>query len=153
MRVYDASLVSFEARAERRIAVTRERAYDRLADLGSWSAWMPPSFRPAEDMRGRFPLSRGHRVKVRIAGVVLASLRVTTSERPRELTWTGGLQGVLAAEHRFVFEPDGEGKTRVLSVETWSGKLSGVFRSMLQPLAERVGREQLEALARSLEVS
>lgn len=145
--------MSFEARAERVIAVAPERAFDRLADVASWPSWMPRSFRPVGDVRRRFPLGTGDRVKVRINGAVLASLKVSASERPRELTWTGGLRGVFAAEHRFLFEPEGEGKTRVRSVETWSGALSGVLRALVLPRAEKVGREQLEALARSLEVS
>jgi hypothetical protein len=144
----------FVARAERVIAVSPERAFDRLADLSSWSSWMPKSFRPAGSTAGRTRLEQGDTFKVRIARMPMPSkLKVSASDRPRELSWRGGLRGVLAAEHRFLFDAEGDGKTRVRSVETWTGALAGVLRRFVDPVATKVGGQQLEALARSLEVS
>ncbi len=115
---------------------------------------MPRSFRPAGRTAGR-TLREGEAFKVKLARMpVPAKLRVSTSDRPRELSWRGGIRGLLAAEHRFLFDAEGDGtKTRVRSVETWTGALSGILRRVVDPLATKIGSQQLEALARSLEVS
>ena len=60
-----------------------------------------------------------------------------------------GLPGVLWANHQFFFEADGADATTVVSHETWSGLLAPFVRRIVQPKAERVGGQQLEALARS----
>lgn len=101
-------------------------------------------------------LREGDTFKVKIAGMRVASkLTVSAHERPRELSWTGGIPGLLSAEHRFLFDAEGEdgAKTRVRSVETWTGALANVLRGAVEPLATKIGGQQLEALARSLEVS
>lgn len=144
----------FVSRAERVISVTPERAFDRLADLASWTSWMPKTFRVVGRNLTK-SLRAGDTFAVKIAHMPVASkLKVSTSDRPRELTWRGGLRGVLAAEHRFLFDPESDGtKTRVRSVETWSGALAGLLRRVIDPVASKVGGQQIEALARSLEVS
>lgn len=82
-------------------------------------------------------------------------LTVIALERPREIAWRGGLGRLLWAEHRFVFEPEGERRTRVLSIETWHGPLARGLRRLVEPASMRIGGEQLEALARaaSLEIA
>ncbi|MBX3189967.1 MAG: SRPBCC family protein [Labilithrix sp.] len=139
----------FVARAERKVDVPPERAFDQLADLASWPSWMPRSF-CAVGVASRAALKTGDRLRVRIAGApVASSLRVTVSDRPRELAWRGGVRGLVWAEHRFVFERDGEG-TRVQSIETWHGPLARLGKAIIAPLATRVGGEQLDALARAV---
>jgi hypothetical protein len=141
--------MSFVAKGTRRLPVSPEVAFDRLADLGSWSSWMPSSFRPVGRAAGTLRL--GLRFKVKIAGVPVASpIEVTEVRRPKELAWSGGLPGVLWANHQFFFEADGPDATTVVSHETWSGLLAPFVQRILQPRAERVGGQQLEALARSL---
>jgi hypothetical protein len=141
--------MSFVARGTRRLPVTPEVAFDRLADFASWPGWMPSSFRPAGKTAGTLRL--GQRVSVRIAGVPVASrIEVTELRRPKELAWSGGVPGVLWANHQFFFEADGPDGTLVVSHETWSGLLAPFVRRFVQPQAERIGGQQLEALARSL---
>jgi polyketide cyclase/dehydrase/lipid transport protein len=141
--------MSFVARAELRIAVPREAAFDRLADLSSWRAWMPRSFRLVGRAKG--PLASGDRLRVRIAGAPVATtLEVSVARRPDEIAWRGGSRRVLWAEHRFLFEADGANGTLVRSVETWQGALALLLRRFVQPRAERVGADQLAGLAKAL---
>jgi len=141
--------MSFVARGSRRIPVPAEVAFDRLADLASWPDWMPSSFRPVGRPAG--VLRRGQRVWVKIAGIPVASpVEVTEVRRPTEIAWSGGVPGVLWANHQFFFEPDGPSATNVVSHETWSGLLSPVAERLIKRNAERIGGQQLEALERSL---
>lgn len=136
----------FVAEASCSIAVAPEIAFDRLAHHPSWKNWMPRSFVPVSRARGA--LRVGDRVRMRIAGApVAAVIEVTVVDRPREITWRGGVGRLLHAEHRFLFESDGQGGTRVRSVETWRGALAAVLRPFVKPVAERVGAEQLSGLA------
>ena len=144
--------MSFVAEAERTIDAPAPRVFDRLADVASWPSWMPRSFAVVPRVRAGTPspLRPGDRVRVKISGAPLAStLKVSKLERPNELAWRGGVRGLLWAEHRFVFEPIGDKKTRVRSIETWHGALSGLLRRIVEPAAVRIGAQQLEGLAKA----
>jgi hypothetical protein len=142
--------MSFVAEAERTIDAPAARVFDRLADLASWPSWMPRSFAPVVRNGTPSPLRSGDRFRVKISGAPLAStLKISKLDRPRELAWRGGVRGVLWAEHRFVFEPIGDKKTRVRSIETWRGALSGLLRRIVEPAAMRIGAQQLEGLAKA----
>ena len=78
-----------------------------------------------------------------------STLKITRLERPHELAWRGGVRGVLWAEHRFVLDADGDRRTRVRSIETWNGALAGLLRRLIEPVAVRVGSEQLAGLAKA----
>jgi uncharacterized protein YndB with AHSA1/START domain len=107
--------VTFVAEATRVTAATPERVFDTLAHHDAWGAWMPASFRPKGKRHGT--LRAGARPKVRIAAglvAVPAKLEVTVADRPREITWCGGVPG-LYAEHRFLLEPLDTGGTRIRS--------------------------------------
>jgi hypothetical protein len=142
--------MSFVAEAERTIDAPAARVFDRLADLASWPSWMPRSFAPVVRHGTPSPLRAGDRFRVKISGAPMAStLKVSKLDRPRELAWRGGVRGLLWAEHRFVFEPLGDKKTRVRSIETWRGALSGLLRRIVEPAAIRIGAQQLEGLAKA----
>lgn len=138
----------FVAEAVRAYERTPEEVFDRLADARSWSEWMPHSFRPTRTPAA--PLHAGDRLRVRIFGGPPTRLEVVVSDRAREITWTGGVRGVLFAEHRFLFERRDDGGTIVRSIETWSGALASLTRPVVRSLAERIGHAQLEGLARAL---
>jgi hypothetical protein len=141
--------MSFVAQALVTLPVSAETAFDRLADHASWQDWMPGSFRPVGRSPGR--LQPGSKVRVRLFGAPLpVSIRVVVVDRARELTWGGGVPGILRGKHRFLFEPRGGSSVEVRSVETWSGAMSPLLRRVLLPLAERIGREQLAGLERAL---
>ena len=142
--------MSFVAQAELTIDAPPQRVFDRLADFAAWPSWMPKSFVPVVRAGAASPLREGDRFQVKVGGAPFAStLKLRTLERPREITWTGGLRGVLWAEHRFVLEPDGDRRTRVRSIETWRGALAGVTKRIVKPLAEKIGIQQLAALAKA----
>jgi hypothetical protein len=141
--------MSFIAQASITLPVSAEAAFDRLADHESWPSWMPASFMPVGPSAGR--LRVGSKVRVRILGSkVPVSIRIRVVDRPREITWGGGVPGVFLADHRFLFEPRGESSVEVRSVETWSGIIASLFRRTLLSQAERVGKDQLGALARAV---
>ncbi len=141
--------MAYVARASLTIHVPAATAYERLADHDSWARWMPAIFRPVGPGRGR--LTEGTRLRVKITGTPLpVSVRVTVARPGRELTWCGGRRGVLYAEHRFLFEPDGASSVRIDSIETWSGPLAALLRPVIQPKAIRIGQDQLAALATAL---
>jgi hypothetical protein len=140
----------FVAEAEITVDASPEAAFDRLADYASWPEWMPASFRALD--REPAKLAPGARVKVRIAHGAPATLEVAVVDRPRELTWRGGVPG-LHAEHRFLFEEipgSDKARTRVRSVETWRGVLAPALRPLVKRVAQRIGREQIAALAAAL---
>jgi uncharacterized protein YndB with AHSA1/START domain len=138
--------MSFIAEASIDLDVPPETAFDVLLDHPRWPEWMPRSFEVASPADS--PLHVGKRFRIRIARAPFASpLEVTVVNRPSEITWCGGRRGILYAEHRFLFSADGKGGTRVHSRETWSGPLAPLVRPILQPGAERVGRQQLAGLA------
>lgn len=137
----------FVAEASILLDVSPEVAFDKLADHPSWPDWMPPTFRPAGHSRGK--LTVGARFKAYIARLPFPTpIEVYVVDRAKEITWGGG-SPLLAARHRFLFEAEGSG-TRVRSVETWEGGLDRVVRRIVKPLAERIGRDQLEALRRAV---
>jgi hypothetical protein len=84
---------------------------------------------------------------MRVAGMP-ATIHVAVVRRPAEITWCGGVKGILWAEHRFLFEKEGDG-SRVRSVETWTGALATLLRRAIKPKAERIGAEQLASLAKA----
>jgi len=140
-------LMSYVARASRLVPVSVDVAFDTLVDHNSWPRWMPASFRSVGKGQGK--LTVGAQRKVKVLGSPFPSpIRVEVVDRAREVTWGGGIPGLVKGRHRFLFEPKGDSSVEVSSVETWSGALAALLRPVLQPLAERVGREQLDALER-----
>jgi len=137
--------MSFVAEASRTISATPEVLFDRLADYGSWDAWMPRSFEPMG--HGVGPLQVGDRIRVRILGLP-SELEITVADRGRELAWRGGIGFLLSGEHRFIFERDGASSTRVRSVELWRGLLGPLVRPVVRRVASSVGKKQLAGLAR-----
>ena len=141
--------MSFFANAERNLPVTPEVAFDQLADHASWDTWMPRTFRPDGGSSGT--LRVGDKLRVFIDGAPLAaSIVVRIARRPAEIMWTGGVKGLLWAEHHFHFEAHADGGTLVRSVERWTGALAPLVRRLVQPAAERIGNEQLTGLARAV---
>jgi hypothetical protein len=141
--------MSFVAESRLHVAVSPEVLFDRLLDHASWRGWMPRSFIPLGSPLGH--LRVGDAPKVRIDGALIGTpIRVSVIDRPREIAWCGGVKGLLWATHRFLFEPDGQGATNLCSIETWEGALASSTERIVKPVAERIGREQLEALARSV---
>lgn len=140
--------MSFVAEASRTIPAPVQVAFDALLDHTKWREWMPRAFIPVSRL-GR-PLRKGDRIRVRVGGAPVSSaIHVTVVDRPYEITWCGGVRGVLYAEHRFLFEP-GTNETTVRSLETWSGVLAPFVRFALQTGASRAASEQLAGLEKAI---
>jgi uncharacterized protein YndB with AHSA1/START domain len=141
--------MSFVAEAERTFAAPPETVFDSLANHDRWASFMPKSFRPVGEGAGT--LAIGKRLRVKVGGAPIAvTIEISAFDRPREIGWKGGALG-LYADHRFYFEDDGKGGTRVRSVETWSGPMAPLARPLVKPRAEMVGRDQLAGLQRALD--
>ncbi len=141
--------MSFLVSATRTLPVSDAVAFDKLADHDAWPRFMPESFKVVGRTVGS--LREGSTFRVRIMnGPVPFRLRVDVARRPGELTWSGGIPGVLRGYHRFLFVPKSASEVEVRSEETWSGLLAPLFRRAIERDAERVGREQLEGLARGV---
>jgi hypothetical protein len=140
--------VSYVASASRTLRVPASVAFDRLADHDSWSDWMPRSFRPVGRRLGR--LAPGATFRVRILGAPFAArCRVTVVRPHEEITWCGGVRGLVYAEHHFFFDAAGDAVT-VRSEETWTGPVASLLRFGIQPGAAKVGGETLDGLARAV---
>jgi hypothetical protein len=149
--------MSFVASASGVLSASRKDCFSRLRDFAGWRAWMPPSFRPRTGPSR--PLEIGDRLEIVIRPKpgslpVFARVRVVRLVPDREITWRGGVPGLVVGEHSFLFE-DAEGKdgaTLVRSEETWSGALTrvGFVAKLIRASASRIGQEQIDALTGAL---
>ena len=149
--------MSFVASASGVIHASRSDCFSRLRDFSTWRDWMPLSFRP---VRGpQRDLEVGDRVFVRIAPTkhavpLFIGVKIVRVTPGREITWRGGVPGLLVGEHAFLFEDaEGEpGATLVRSEETWSGALTGVnfAAKKIGESASIIGRHQIDCLAAAL---
>jgi hypothetical protein len=139
--------MAFTADSELTIAGPIDAVFTRFIDYSRWSEWMPPTFRP---MRGPSrPLLPGDRLLIRITGLP-SLVKVFDVNSPREVSWGGGIPGVLSARHSFLFEAVGDKTTRVRSTEPWKGLVTSIpsVAARIKRTAEKVGRSQLEGFER-----
>lgn len=117
-----------------------EKIWEQLVDVKSWPEWKP--FITKARIAGYDSLTNGARIKMSLlaGGPAAAPLSVTVNafDKPRYLSWEGGIKGLLHAEHSFCLEEKG-GKTRVTTYEKFAGPLLW-FMLRLAP------REDLEQL-------
>jgi hypothetical protein len=150
--------MSFVASASGVIHASRTDCFSRLRDFSTWRDWMPPSFRPRTGPSR--PLQVGDRLELLINAKpsplpLFIRVRVVRVEQDREITWRGGVPGLLVGEHAFLFEDvEGQpGATRVRSEETWTGGIAslGFAVKRIRAAASRIGQEQIDALAGAVE--
>ncbi|HLK38949.1 MAG TPA: SRPBCC family protein [Polyangiaceae bacterium] len=140
--------MSLVAQSEITVAGPVAAVFERFIHFPGWKDWMPRSFRP---VRGPSrPLKEGDRIVVSIAGLP-SRLHVEKVDRAREVCWSGGLGPIVHARHSFVFEADGEDKTRIRSVEPWTGAAIrvGPVARFIEHRATAIGEQQLRGFARS----
>lgn len=135
------------AEAERIAPLPRERAFELFIDYPSWHLWMPKSFQPVSGPSR--PLREGDRLVVRIPPIN-ARMRIVRVRPNEEVCWGGGGPGVLHAEHSFYFEDEGPGRTRIRSIEPWTGLLTriGPVAAYLHREANKIGAAQLDGFIR-----
>lgn len=138
------------ARAEIVIEKPIAAVFGELVDFGRWARWMPSLFRPARGPQGA--LSVADRMVVLLGGALPLGLHVVRVSPNAELTWRGGIPGLLVGEHAFYLDDLGSGRTRVRSEEHFEGLLANM--PLVQSLVERSGVKAgvaiLGALARAL---
>jgi hypothetical protein len=114
-----------------------------LADTGAYSEWNPFIRRLTGDLRA------GAKLEVEIAPpggrAMTFKPTVLAAEPGRELRWLGRLllPGLFDGEHRFLLEPLGDGRTRFVQSERFSGFLVRPLRRTLAKTA--LGFEQMNA--------
>lgn len=103
-----------------------------FTDFGAWPEWNPfiVSFRGKPEIGGRLEVEiqpEGGR-KMRFRPMVLVW------EPGRALIWKGklGIPGLFDGEHRFEIETVGEGNTRFVQAETFSGILVPLFWNSME---------------------
>jgi hypothetical protein len=139
--------MTFTADAELTISGPIEAVFSRFVDYRRWEEWMPSTFRP---MRGPSrPLRTGDRLLIRVTGLP-SVIKVFHVESPREVSWGGGIPGLMSARHSFVFEAVDDKTTRVRSTEPWTGLVTNIesVANRIKRSAEKVGRSQLEGFER-----
>jgi hypothetical protein len=93
--------MSFVASASGVVQASSDACFARLRDFISWRDWMPQSFRP---LRGPVrPLEVGDRLHLRVRArrrsvPLLITVTIVRVEAGREITWRGGIPGVLVLE-------------------------------------------------------
>lgn len=112
-----------ELQTEIEVAASPERIWDILTDFGSFPQWNP--FILTVDGE----LTAGTRLEVRIqppGGMAMTfKPTVITVEPNLELRWLGHLMtpGLFDGEHYFLIEDAGEGRSRLVQGEKFSGAL------------------------------
>jgi hypothetical protein len=116
-----------ELSAETEIAAPPEHVWAVLADFAAYPEWNPFIQRIAGELR------EGARLEVRIAPpggrAMTFKPTVVAVEPGREVRWLGRLlvRGLFDGEHRFELRPAGEGRTRFVQSERFSGILVGLL--------------------------
>ena len=124
------------------VKASPQAIWDAVVAVNDWPSWKPfvtksriASERQALDIGTHFKMS------LMLGGPAAVPMTAAISDfrPPSRLAWTGGAPGVFYAEHSFDFEDLGNGVTRVVSRERFTG--------FLLPLILRiVTREDLESL-------
>jgi hypothetical protein len=145
--------MSFTVSLERSLEVDRHEAFSRFIDFRTWKSWMPASFRP---IRGpERALRKGDRLTVSLdigLGIGLPSVVLVSRVDPdREITWRGGVKGLLLGEHSFFFEDKEGGGTILRSYEEFTGLVMSrpAIAARGKKLAERIGAEQADGFLSS----
>ena len=130
-----------ELRREIEIDAPPERVWHVLTDFGSYPQWNP--FITSIEGEPR----EGAKLVVRIAppgGRAMTFRPIVRAARPnRELRWLGRvlLPGIFDGEHALTIEPLGEGRTRFVQSERFTGLLVPVTSGVLDKTAR--GFEQM----------
>ena len=125
------------------IAAPPARVWDVLTDFARFPEWNPF----VRSIKGG--LAVGSRLDVQIAPPGKKGMRfrptVRAADASQELRWLGSLlvPGLFDGEHYFVLEPQGNGMTRFVHGERFSGILVGLIMSMGMLDATRQGFEAM----------
>jgi|SRR3954452_9040984 hypothetical protein len=97
---------------------TPEQVWAKITDFPSFPKWNPMTPKMAGEV------AEGAQLKGKVkVGPVKApfNAKITTLRPNEELRWIGGLPGVMVADHRFIIEDLGNGKTLLRHHEQFTG--------------------------------
>jgi len=140
-----------ELRTEIEFDGTPDEAWEVLTDLPAHAEWDPFITSFAGELRA------GAKLKVRLQpeggrGMTLRPT-VLVAEPGRELRWIGHLfvPGIFDGEHRFVIEPAGPGRVRLIQSERFGGVLVPLLWRKLEDGTRKGFEAMNRALARRVE--
>lgn len=128
-----------EIRTEIEISAPREEVWDALIDLSCYPEWNPFI------TKGEGDLAVGSELKLSVKppGAIGKTIkpRVVEVEPGRRLAWIGHalLPGFFDGERYFVLEDSGDGVTRVIHGERFTGFLTPLMQAMRALRSARVG--------------
>ncbi len=128
------------------VDATPQQIWEWMADVNEWPQWKPfiisSSYIKGEN------LEVGSKIKFKPnSGPKPMDLKavITESEKPSHIAWEGKMPG-LKAHHSFDFEDLGNGKTKVITRETFSGMAVFLFRKIMpQAQLEKLHQDWLDA--------
>ena len=128
-----------EIRTEIEINASREEVWDALTDLSAYPDWNPF----IKKGQGEIAVGGMLNLSVRPPGAIGKTIKpkVVEVEPGRRLTWVGHalLPGIFDGERYFVLEDFGDGLTRVIHGERFTGFLTPVMQAMRVLRSARVG--------------
>jgi hypothetical protein len=138
----------FTAEAEITIPAPIDAVFASFIDYRTWGQWMAPVLRPVSGPARA--LRQADSLLVLVGNVLPMRLSIDRVQSPGEIVWSGGIPGVILASHAFHFEPAGKDRTRIRSVELWSGLIAEApaFSGGVKRAAEAGGRRQLKSFDR-----
>ena len=113
-----------------------KKIWNELLDIHSWPQWK--DFVKGTTFSGQ-NLALGSKFKMKLAvkgPAVNVSAKITGFDEAKALTWKGGVQGLVTAEHGFTLEPKPSAtgsKTNVVSWEQFNGSLIGLVLKIIKP--------------------
>jgi hypothetical protein len=138
------------ARAELELDKPIAEVFAKLIDYAGWPSWMPAGFQPVSGPQRA--LQAGDRIVVKIAPGLPGPLRILRVRSNEEISWRGGIPGVLVGVHSFFLEELSQARTRVRSEEPFSGVLTwlGPLSRTIGDSASTVSQQMLEGLRDAL---
>ncbi len=128
-----------EIRTEVEIGASPEKVWDALTDLAAYAEWNP-FIKKAE---GEVTIGGKLKLLVKPPGALGMTIKpkVVEAEPWRRLTWTGRVlvPGIIDGEHYFILEDCGQGVTRLVQGERFTGCLAPLMQAMRVLKSQRVG--------------
>jgi len=109
----------YRIQVETMIAAPPQTVWETLTEFPAYGSWHPVLL--IDDA----PAAPGTRLSGRITGGYTGerdfSAEILEADGPHRLVWEGGIPGVLTGRHILQLDPTGDGGTRYIESETWSG--------------------------------
>lgn len=117
------------AKAQIEIVATPETVWNIMADIEAWPSWNPDVKKAC--LKGELEEGTQFQWKTKVGKITSLLQKV---EPPHLLAWTGRIMGINAI-HVWKIESK-DGKTVVVTEESWEGALSRVMSGRMQTMLE-----------------